>query len=91
MDGTLFGIGILKEQQQKTYDCRKCNRVHDTGIKLTCAEFGQYLSKEQGHEVSSCLLHMSDPELDDIIADSMEEKWREDVNRKMLSEAKVEV
>ena len=51
---------------RKTYDCRKCDLVHDSGIKLTCAEFAQYLSEEQGHEASLCREHMSDSELDDL-------------------------
>ena len=76
---------------RKIYDCGECNRFHDSGIRLTCTEFGQYLSEEQGHEVSLCCQHMSDSELDDLIAASMLEKFQEEVDYMISKKAKVEV
>ena len=76
---------------RKTYDCKNCDLVHDSGIKLTCAEFGQYLSEQQGHEVSLCREHMSDSELDDHTADSMDKKFNEMVDRMISDNAKIEV
>ena len=34
-----------KNYMRKTYDCRKCDIVHGSGIELICAEFGQHLSR----------------------------------------------
>ena len=81
----------FKNYKRKTYDCRRCDRVHESGIKLTCAEFAEYLSEKQGHEVSSCLFHMSDAEVDDLIAESMKEKFYEMVDSMMLQKATLDV
>ena len=81
----------FKNYKRKTYDCRRCDRVHESGIKLTCAEFAEYLSEEKGHEVTSCLFHMSDAEVDDLIAESMKEKFYEMVDSMMLQKATLDV
>ena len=61
------------------------------GIELTCAEFEQHLSEKQGHEVSLCREHMSESEVDDLVFESMLEKFNEMVNRMMLDKATLQV
>ena len=82
----------IENFNRKKFDCGQHKRFHDSGKPLTCSELGKQFGKEQapneeGYEYW-CLQHMTNSQFGDLVKTTMEETFKEEVNKTILEWAK---
>ena len=77
----------LSNFDKQTFDCEDHLKHHKSDKSLTCDELALKISQERGRE-QFCFLHISEKKIGELIEESIDERYKEEVEKMMTENAK---